>query len=396
VIAFAGPLTGPDAQIGREQRRAIELALKATNQAGGIGGRPVELLTFDDQNDPALAAERAEAIAANDDINLVIGHYRSDTSIAAAPIYEAAGLAAITPSASADVLTEDDPRYFRTVLPNHDQGRLIAAYTRHALGYERASIITTDGPYETSLTEAFTAEFSESGTVVGRWQIDLANRASSIATIVAELQATADPGILVLPLAAEEARDVLLALRRAGSTVPVIGGDTLGYRGFGRLFAAEPEELVHPGFFTNGLYAVTTFMYDGLGGNALAFALQFERAYGTTPEWIGAKAYDAATLAVIALDRLHDAADAPATATARREFIWNTLAANNRPVTAIDGLSGPLYFDASHAVPQMLSFGVFDRGVLLNAPLQYRPVTDPAKFDLAADDAAGLLFELDG
>lgn len=74
----------------------------------------------------------------------------------------------------------------------------------------------------------------------------------------------------------------------------------------------------------------------------------------------------------------------------------DALAANDRLETAIPGLGGPLYFDASRSVPQMLSFSVFDRGVLLNAPLQYRPLTDPEKFNLVADEAAGLLFELDG
>ena len=396
LIAYAGPLSGPDANVGREQARAVELALEAVNQQGGIGGRPVDLLRFDDQGDPAVAAERAAAITANDDILVVIGHRRSAESLAAAPIYEAAGLAAISPSSTADALTANDPWYFRTVLPNQDQGTLVAAYSRYALGHQRASIISAPGTYEASLADAFAAEFGREGTLVERWQIDPEDRAGSITRIVDELMATDEPGIVFLPLSSAEAREVLLVLRRAGSTVPVVGGDALGYQAFGQAFADEPEELVRPGYFTNGLYAVSPFMYDSLGGDALIFAQEFKRAYGVTPEWYGARAHDAATLAVHAIGALEQVAEAPGSVAARRQLVRDTLAANDRLETAIPGLGGPLYFDATHSVPQMLSFGVFDRGVLLNAPLQYRPVTDPGKFDLAADEAAGRLMEVDG
>ena len=74
VIAFAGALTGTDAAVGEEQLRAVELAADTVNAAGGIGGRPLEIVSYDDANDPARAAEVARDIVANDRVVLVIGH----------------------------------------------------------------------------------------------------------------------------------------------------------------------------------------------------------------------------------------------------------------------------------------------------------------------------------
>ncbi|RKZ91740.1 MAG: hypothetical protein DRR19_06345 [Candidatus Parabeggiatoa sp. nov. 1] len=63
----------------------IQLYLDKINQQGGIHGRPVELLIFDEQNQPALAREVALKIIKPNQALAVIGHYMSSTSIAAAP-----------------------------------------------------------------------------------------------------------------------------------------------------------------------------------------------------------------------------------------------------------------------------------------------------------------------
>lgn len=394
VIAFAGPLSGVDAANGQEQLDALELAVHAVNERGGIARHPLEVLAFDDQNDPELAAQRAREIVENDRVLLVIGHEHSEASEAAAPIYEEAGLAAITPASTADILTEGNPWYFRTIFDNHDQGELIAAYSQHALQHDRASIVTTEGLYESSLADAFSERFAVQGTIVARWILDTENMDASIASMIEELQAADDPGILFLSLHAEEAEHVLLALRRAGISMPMISGDSLGFEDFNDRFADEPEEQVQPGFFTNGLYVASPLIYDSLGGDALAFSQRFWEVYGKSPEWFGAKAYDTATLAVHALTGLSEAGINPGDIAAERQQVRDVLAATNSIENAVPGLSGPLYFDDENTVPQALSFGYFDLGSLLSAPLQYRAVINPDSVDLDAAREAGRVFDI--
>ncbi|MDQ3696174.1 MAG: ABC transporter substrate-binding protein, partial [Chloroflexota bacterium] len=395
LIAYAGPLSGPDAYAGREQVRAIELAVETINQQGGIGGRPVDVVSFDDRNDPATVAAVAAEIVANDQVWLVIGHQTSEASLIAAPIYEAARIVAISPSATADSLNDTHPWYFRSVLANREQGKLVAAYSQHVLDFARATVISTGAAYETSLAAAFRDGFNQAGTVVAELAIEPEDRESSIAAVVAELAALPDPGLVFLSLVPEDARDLLLVLRRAGLNPPIIGGDALGYQGFAQLFAGEPEELEQPGFFTNGLRVTAPLIYDSLGGEALTFSQRFRASYGVAPQWFGAKAYDAAILAIHALDGAA-AGTGNGAIEAGRARVRDALDRFDSPETAVPGLSGPLYFDADRSVPQLQSFGRFDRGVLLSALVQYRAVTDPTQSDLAADRAAGLIYDLDG
>ncbi len=100
-IAVVGPLTGDFAEYGTGFKNAVVLHAKQINEAGGVlGGRQIEIVSFDDKNSGEEAASIAERIAGNKDIVGVIGHFASGVSMAAAPTYEEVGIAEISPSAS--------------------------------------------------------------------------------------------------------------------------------------------------------------------------------------------------------------------------------------------------------------------------------------------------------
>ncbi|MGH2614010.1 MAG: ABC transporter substrate-binding protein [Thermomicrobiales bacterium] len=394
-IAVAGPLSGPDSRVGAEMANSAQLAIDLANAAGGLNGRQFELLRYDDEGSVDVARQRAEEIIADGRALLVLGHRTSATSLAAGEIYRDAGIPAITGSATADAVTLDNPWYFSTVFTSSFEGSLLAAYTANVLGYDTASIITTPNPYEHSLSTAFATAFAGHGSVQQTWQLDLDNREVSIQAIVAGLAADPDPGIVVLTLLQDDARAVLLALRRAGLSPPLIGGDALGDEEFAELFADEPEEQDQPGFFTEGLYAAAPLLYDAIGGDALDFARLYRETYDSSPSWQAAKAYDAATIAIaaIAAAGIDDSATSVQTG---RETIRDALAAIDNPDVALRGLTGPLYFDPSHTVPQAFSIGRYTGGSLTSALRQYRLVSDPARYDVAADFASGRAIEVEG
>jgi ABC-type branched-subunit amino acid transport system substrate-binding protein len=396
VIAFAGPLTGEVAPMGQEQLQAVQLAAAEQNARGGIGGHKVRVESFDDGNDPARASQIAAQLAADDDVLLVIGHYGSGTTAAAAPIYAKAGLTVVSPSATADTLGEGEPWVFRSIFTNRTEGAFSAEYARHALGAESASIVSAPGDYEASLATAFADQFSTSGEVRQRWEIDPGNRDASIAGIVSDLQADPEPGIMFLALQPADAHALLLALRRADLAPMMLGGESLGFNDFADLFAEEPEEQAQPGFFTDGLYTVSPLLYDSLGGSALEFAQRYGAAFGSMPDWLGAKAFDATALALYAFDTL-DGANPASTPTADlRQQVQRALVGVVGGAATVPGLEGPLSFNRDRSVKESLSIGVFDLGSLQSAPLQYRPANADAVSDLAADLASGLVFDLDG
>ena len=85
-IGLAGPFSDP---VGAPMKRAAELAVEEINAAGGVRGRPLELVTRDDFGDPDSAVAVASALEAAK-VVAVIGHVYSGTTLAAAPVYNGA------------------------------------------------------------------------------------------------------------------------------------------------------------------------------------------------------------------------------------------------------------------------------------------------------------------
>ena len=104
-IAVVGPMTGKAAADGHDMANGAQMLIDQINEEGGINGRKIELLVYDDKNDPELAREVAQDIAESDNILLVLGHMFSSTSIAAGEIYEEANIPAISGSATAENVT---------------------------------------------------------------------------------------------------------------------------------------------------------------------------------------------------------------------------------------------------------------------------------------------------
>lgn len=391
-IALVAPVTGAVDYIGEEQVRAAELAVDEINDEGGIDGHPVELTVYVDENNADVARQRAEQVAADDDVLLVIGHYGNDASIAAGEVYGAAGLPIVSAAAAADAVTADKPWSFSVVVPASTQGAFAARYVRDVLRYDHVSIVGSSGPFATAVQAAFGGETrAEGGTVEHTWTLDEANVEASIQSVVGELAADADPGMVLLSLPIPEARAFLLASRRAGVAPAMLGVQTIGFGDFADLFEVEPEEQDDPGFFTDGLIVASPLVYDSLGGEAAQFADRYRARYDTSPEWFGAKVYDAVTVAARALAL---AAPTDGDTAARRQAVRAALLGMDAPANGAAGLAGPLFFPEGNDVPQAMQMGRFVGGRLTSEPTQFRVVLQPEQFDLEADRAAGRLMEV--
>src|ERR1700744_6672673 len=63
LMGYLPALTGPSSSTGIGINRGFELAVKELNDAGGIGGRQIELVVRDTQSDPTKAVNGAAALA---------------------------------------------------------------------------------------------------------------------------------------------------------------------------------------------------------------------------------------------------------------------------------------------------------------------------------------------
>lgn len=99
-------LGGPTADLGNEMRRGILAAFGEANRAGGVGGRRLELRSYDDRYEPELAIANTRRLIEDDRVFALIGGVGTTTSAASEPIARAAGVPFIAPFSGAEFLRD--------------------------------------------------------------------------------------------------------------------------------------------------------------------------------------------------------------------------------------------------------------------------------------------------
>ncbi|MFF8659698.1 ABC transporter substrate-binding protein [Streptomyces huasconensis] len=380
---------------GQEVLQGVRFHVERVNRMGGVAGHPVELLVYDDHDEPDKARAVARDIVDDGRSAVVIGHTSSDTSIAAGEIYRAAGLPAITPTATAEKITKDNPWYFRTAFSNHSQGTFIAAYLRHVLDKSKATVISADTDYGRSLADGFDTAFTKTGEVRRTLTLDhAAPNGAKVAEAVRAVRSDGDAGAVVLALNEKPATAVLRALRTAGVRAPVVSGDILNSDRFAGVLADMSRAERPPVPFSDGFYAASPLMTDSLSGAALEWAQSFRAAHGKLPSWRAMAAQTAADAAVQALAR--SSMDASRPGTGERDAVRAALAAMDSPADGVQGIHGPVYFDATRSLRQPVTIAVAQDNAMVSAPLQLQPYDGDPGIDPQAEIAAGRAVDFDG
>lgn len=99
-IAVAAPMTGDNAEYGQGFYNAATMMADEWNAKGGVLGRPIEIVQYDDKNSSEEAASIAQKIVSEGDIAGVIGHFASGVCMTAAPVYQENKIIEISPSSS--------------------------------------------------------------------------------------------------------------------------------------------------------------------------------------------------------------------------------------------------------------------------------------------------------
>ncbi|KUL37903.1 hypothetical protein ADL22_19900 [Streptomyces sp. NRRL F-4489] len=384
---------------GERVVEAIEAHLDQVNGHGGVRGHPVRLVRYDDHGatDAATARAVARRVVADRRVLLAIGHFYSDSALAAAPVYGAAGVPLITPTATADAATAG-PWVFRATFDDSYQARFLAAYLRHALKARTATVVHDDSAYGRDTASAFGRAFAR----VGRVRRELSagarfegpgERARHVDAVVRAVRADPAAGALVLAMEYEPVAPLVRALRARGVRNPVVGGAGTRPDTLARVLSGPLDRLDRRGSPAQDVYVVAPQLGDSLTGAGAKWAYAFRRRYGSSPSWAAIAARTAADAAVHALER---SGAGGGTAAARgRRAVRDALAAMDTPARGFSGLYGRAFFDPARSLQVPASIGVFERGRFVSAPLQlveYRR----EEGEFGQERAAGQVVGVDG
>jgi branched-chain amino acid transport system substrate-binding protein len=391
-LAVVGPMSTPN---GEAMVQGVQLALKQINRESNIHGKRIELLKFDDNNDPNLAKEKAAEVV-NGKAVAVIGHYASNASLAAADVYKQHGIPAVTGSATADKLTVGNDWYFRVIFNNTSQGALVANYVHNVLGYDKAYIFFDEDAYGSSLKEAFVSSARTIGLKIQeQWGFTSNNPNSfnqSRAKMTQVLKDKAENSILFLATHSNEAAQTLIHLKHQRVDIPIIGADALSSKTFADKIKGEIKEKYQPGYYTDGVYLTTPFLSDLAGKRAIDFKQAFIEHYGNdnTPSTTAShfkrafiKTYrnDPSTTAIIYYDAARVVLQALLAQTPKgnlsekRELLKENLLRFSDHNYAVDGVTGPIFFDKNGDTNKQIPIGVFEKGKPTVAWYQYWPRT---------------------
>jgi len=291
-IGFFMSISGRDASFGEASLLGARLAVDRLNAAGGVLGRPVELVVEDNRSLAGESATAAKKLISRDRVVALVGECSSARTLEAAPIAQASGIPLVSPASTSPKVTRVGDAVFRVCFTDAFQGEVIATFARRRLGLSRAALLVdSTAPYSVGLAECFSRTFSAlGGTVVARQKYSGADtdfRGQLTAIRAARPDALFLPGYYVAAgLVAKQARDLGL-----GATI--IGGD-----GF-----EAPQLLEIGGDALDGAYYSTHFAVESKDPVSRGFVEAFHSRYGAVPNSLSALTYDAVRLVADAIAR---------------------------------------------------------------------------------------------
>jgi branched-chain amino acid transport system substrate-binding protein len=278
-LGTAGPWTEG---YGQMNKRGMDLAVADINAAGGVRGRPLELVSRDDGGSAVKATAIAQEFVGDPNIVAVVGHVNSGAMVAAARVYDG-HLAAVATTATAPDLTGISPWVFRVISSDSTNGIDLARFAYRQLGRRRAAILYENNPYGRGLTDAFHRAFE--GEVVS---IDpISDDGKNLEPFVAFFKLK-NPDVVFVAGTEGSGMALLREARRQGLRADFIGGD--GWTGVVRDTAAA-----------EGVYVGAPFSAEDPRPEAQKFVAAFRDRYHVTPDGNAAMAYDATMLVARAI-----------------------------------------------------------------------------------------------
>jgi len=281
-IGFFAPVTGAAASDGKSATQSAELAVKLINDGGGINGRPVELVKYDDGLDTKQAVNIAQKLTTKDNVVAVVsGSYSGPTRVAA-PIFQEAGMPMLSAYAIHPDVTGSGDFVFSQSFSGAVQGRAGGVVAVDMLGAKRISILAVDIDFGKTLSEAFTAYVEANGAEIV--SVDTFGMPESeFSPVLTKIKETVKPDLLYIACYPSHGTEIARQSKRLGLDVQILG--TEGIDSYQFLEVAKED--------AEGVIITTNMNRDSESDAVKDYIAGYKAAYNMLPDMVGASTYDA-------------------------------------------------------------------------------------------------------
>lgn len=280
IIGIVGPETGEEAKYGISVVEGALAAARRFNAQGGIGGKEIKVLHYDDQSDIGMASKIVKDLISQKAIAILAAPTGSSTF---SPIYLVNDSKTLFISVgSRRHLKASGPFVFRTAVPDDLATEDLIKYAVTELGYVNYALVTSaTDEFSLDLSSMFRRALGKYNGVI-KVQADTYDSFTGsidLGPVISALKASPDPlhGVIFTGSASE---GILFAqeMQKAGLTLPIIGGENL-----------FSEEYLQSGDAVNETLLYTSFSTDSKSQKMAEFMKDYGKA---NPDRFAALAYD--------------------------------------------------------------------------------------------------------
>jgi len=292
-IGLMAPLTGFAAADGLSVLNSVKLAVERVNKEGGVLGKKVKLISYDDRADAKEAVGLARKLIQQDKVaGVVAGSYSTPTR-AVAPIFQDDEIPLVAAYAVHPDITKAGNYCFRNGFLGTVEGKSAAYVSVTMLKAKKIALLTSDNDFGRTLAKGFREyiKINTSGAEIVYAQTypfkekDFKPYLSKIKEI--------GPDMIFASGYYFQTGPIVNQAREMGMKMNILGEEG----------ADSPKFLEIAGKAAEGFVIVTNLNRDDPRPEVQAFLKEFEKRYGIQPDMVGASAYDAFMIIIDGIKR---------------------------------------------------------------------------------------------
>jgi len=284
-------MSGGSASFGQSSHNGTALAVQEINDAGGVLGKKIDLVTEDDRSMSGEPSTIVHKLISQDQVIAVLGEVASSKSLEAAPICQENHIPMISPASTNAKVTQVGDYIFRVCFIDPFQGKVMAKFAL-SKGWTKVALLTdVREDYSVGLADAFQAAFTAGGGTIVKDQ-EYSTGDKDFRAQLTSIKAT-HPDAIFIPGYYGEVALIARQARQFGIKAPLLGGD--GWVGESLLKVA--------GHALDGSFFSNHYSQDDPSPVIQDFVKKYQAAYGTKPDAMAALGYDSAKILAGAITR---------------------------------------------------------------------------------------------
>lgn len=223
-FGWIGAMTGPGAKYGVYQ--AAQIALEEINAAGGINGRPLEIIFEDGKGEGKAAIDAANKLIYLDKVRYILGGNCSPETMPIAPIAEKNRIILFASLTSNPKLSSAGDYIFRVTPVSTRNADILSEFAYHRAGKRKLAILAAQTDYVGPIADRLEKRFSELGGSTVRE--NFISGETSFRTILTRIKAGKPDAVYVGTQEPDSAELIIKQMHELGMKMQIYGNESTG------------------------------------------------------------------------------------------------------------------------------------------------------------------------